>query len=357
MQLNPTRYFIIRLLPVTLALLLSACSAPVSKPVEQKSEPILVRVAHAAASNDQDEEVLTGTVRVKREIVLAFKVGGIIQSVQVNEGDRVQQGQRLATLNTTQLQAQHDAAEASYVQARADHARATDLLKQGWTTQQKMDAAEQALRSTRAQLASTSYDLARAVLIAPAAGVVLRRQAEPGQTIAAGTPILTVADSSSGYVLRAPLSDRQVARVKLGQRAQVRLGGLPSSDLHAKISQIGARSDDATGTFQVELSLPQVPGLKSGLIGDAVVALPAAGSNTKISIPATALVNGRADEAFVYVVDVQRKVARAHRLGISGYSDDVALIGQGLAPGDLVIVEGADRVRDGDRVTYAEPKS
>lgn len=352
MKLSPTRL----LLACTL-LLLCACGAHPTAPVDQKTDLITVRVARAGASAHQGEQVMTGTVRVKREILLAFKVGGIVQTVLVNEGDRVRQGQHLATLNMTQLQAQHDAAEASFIQARADYARATELLKQGWTTQQKMDAAEQALRSAKAQLASTGFDLTRAILVAPANGVVLRRQAEPGQTVAAGTPILTVADSSSGYVLRAPLSDQQLAGVKLGQRAHVSLTGLTSPSLDATVSQIGARSDDATGTFQVELTLPPVSGLKSGLIGDAHIRTSAASAPSRVSIAATALINGRADEAFVYVIDPQRKVAHARLIGVAGYTDDMALIGHGLKPGELIIVDGADRVRDGDRVTYAEPKS
>ncbi len=338
---------------------ISACVALATcgkaTPVAQhREQPVLVKVAPVnTAAGTATGARYTGTVRVKREIALGFKTGGIIESIAVNEGARVQRGQPLARLITTDLVARERSATALYHQAQTEYTRTQALIRQGWATQQRLESIDQQLKSARAQLDAARFDVQRSVLYAPASGLVLRRAAEPNQTVAAGTPIITVADLTSGYVLRVPLSDTELAHIRIGARGVVRLAGIAPRELPATVRQIAARGNEQTGTFEVELGLPQVSGLRSGLIGEAVMdATAVSGHDKTISVPATALINGRADEAFVYVVEPKSHVATARLVSIAGYSDTAARIASGLNGDELIVIDGADRVQDGKPVRF-----
>ncbi len=337
---------------ICLCVALAGCGkvAPVA---EHSAAPVLVEVARVATAPGGMVARYTGTVRVKREIALGFKTPGIIESIAVNEGARVQRGQPLARLITTELVARERTAAALYHQAQTEHSRTEALIRQGWATQQRLESINQQLQSAKAELDAARFDVERSVLHAPASGIVLRRFAEPNQTMAAGAPVITVADLTSGYVLRVSLSDTELAHVHVGARASVTLAGIAPRALPATVRQIAARSNEQTGTFEVELSLPQVPGLRSGLIGEAVMDAPATTRRTgMMSVPATALINGRADEAFVYVVGPASHVATARLVGIAGYSDTAVKISSGLNGDELIVVDGADRVQNGKPVRF-----
>ncbi len=226
------------------------------------------------------------------------------------------------------------------------------LLAQGWVTRTRMETAAASAAAARARVTQAAFDERLGRIVAPAAGVVLKRAAEPGQMVAAGTPVLTVGEVGSGYVLRLPLSDTDLAAIRLGQRAQVTLPALSPTPIPATVGEIAARGDDRTGTFQVELRLPAVPGLRSGLIGTARLAGKAASSGP-VAVPATAVVGARADEGlvFVYRRDSGTVAARVVQLGPVG--DGSVVVTSGLAPGERVARTGVERLRDGMKVRLA----
>jgi RND family efflux transporter MFP subunit len=153
-----------------------------------------------------------------------------------------------------------------------------------------------------------------------------------------------VAEAGGGFVLRVPLADADLQRLAVGQPVSVTVAALGAEALGGRIVEIGARSDGATGTFEAEVALPFVPGLRSGLIGEARLISGTAGAST-VAVPPLALFSARAGEGFVYVVDRGR--ARARLVGVGPVRDDRVEILRGLAPGEPVIVTGIERLRDG----------
>lgn len=334
-------------LGLAVAVLLAACSGE-SPPAAGDAPAPVVAVATARAATELATTRATGTVRLRREAALSFKVGGVVARVLVDEGARVRPGQVLASLDTVEVAAARREAAANVERTQAELARVRKLVADGWATAQRLETAQAAYKAAAAQLDTASFNLRWSVLRAPAEGVVLRRHAEPGQVLSPGAPVLSLGDVAQGYVLRVPMSDVQVRGVRLKDTVPVVLDGL-ASPLSGTIIEIAARADDSTGTFDVEIALPATPGLRSGLIGDAL--LPASGGRGAgmVAIPATALMNGRADEAFVYVIDAA-SVARVRRVSLASFDDHAAIVRAGLAIGDRVVSSGTDRVRDGMKV-------
>jgi RND family efflux transporter MFP subunit len=302
-----------------------------------------------------DRVETAGTVALREETVLGFTSGGRIARILVNEGDRVRRGQLLASLDTTPLGSALDAALAEQNRARAELKRLEPLMAKGWITRPRYEAALAATQSADAAVKAQRFAMDTARIVASGDGIVLARPAEPGQIIAQGMPVLVVGRASSGFVLRAPLSDREAVRLTRGAPAQVVLEALDGEPLAGSVLELGSRADRATGTFQVEIALPADPRLRSGLIGRAsITANPAAEAAPPLLVPPLAIFGARAGEGFVYVLDRQDKV-RLRKVRLGEAVDGGIAVRDGLKPGEWVAVAALDRLQDGMTVRPARP--
>src|SRR5262249_38477495 len=163
-------------------------------------------------------------------------------------------------------------------------------------------------------------------------------------------PILLFGDASGGLVVVTPVSDTQITRIRGGDMATVRFAGV-TTPINASVSRLAAKADVRTGAFDVELKLaPFVPGLRSGLVGDArIVPSVADETATYLAVPAVALLEGRGDQAAVFVVDQYGKAQR-RSVRIGGFLDSLVLIAKGLQAGDRVVTSGAPYLRNGQPV-------
>ncbi len=335
-------------------LLLSACGseeAPALKPSDISLPVSLTTVKPAAGGS---ELLVSGTVRLKRETELGFNAPGRIAAITALEGQSVRQGQILARLDPTSLSASTSTAGAELARATADYQRLKGLFDKGWVTAPRVESSRATLEAARARVQQTRFDERLGIIRAPAAGTVLRRQLEPGQIVQPGQTVLILGETGSGHVLRLPVADADLARIRLGQPAEVRIPALGNKPMVAQVSEIGARGDDATGTFRVEVALPAQSNLRSGLIGQARLMLagpPTASSG--MSVPATALFSVRADEGFVYVFDKASSRVRLRQVGVGPVTNRDVTITAGLKSGEQVVTSGPDRLREGMRVKVA----
>jgi RND family efflux transporter MFP subunit len=338
-----------RLLLLGLVLVAGCSKAP--PPAVADDRPVPVRVAVAAPAGGDARLAVSGTVRLKRETALAFNTAGRVAAILVREGDAVATGQVLARLDPTGLDAAQSSAKAEAARADADLRRLQSLFNKGWVTAQRLDTARAAAAAADARVMQTGFDVGLSVIRAPAAGTVLRRPAEPGQIVNPGATVLIIGEANSGYVLRVPLADGDVRRIATGQAALVTIPAIGPAPMAARISEIGARGDDGSGTFRVELALPPHPGLKSGMIGKAVLRFPDVDvANGAVTVPAMAVFSARADEGFVYVHDAATGRVRLRPVALGGVDDRAVTVTAGLKPGESIVVSGPDRLRDGSRV-------
>ena len=336
------------------ALLALAACAGKTPPAPVAEERVAVALATVEPAGGGGALDITGTVRLKRETLLGFNTPGRIAAIAAREGERVAAGELLARLDPTGLDAASSSAKADAVRAAADLKRMEALSGQGWVTRARVESAQAAAIAASSRVAQAGFDARLGRIVAPAGGVILRRAAEPGQMVAAGTPVLTLGETGSGYVLRLPVSDADLSAVRLGQLAAVTLPALSLAPVAATVSEIAARGDERTGTFQVELRLPPVAGLRSGLIGTAKLRLGGQGpANGPVAVPAGAVFAARADEGFVYVFDAATNTVKARLVQVGEIDDRAITVTSGLKLGERVVRSGVDRLRDGAPVTVA----
>jgi RND family efflux transporter MFP subunit len=319
------------------ALLLTACSGGEAEEAAAANEGPLVEVVEVAPASAAGTIRVSGMVGYRREPVLAFTASGVVGSIDVDSGDVVRRGQRLATLRRTGAGANVDEAALARANAERDLARTQELFERGFVSEARLEDARLAVARARDSSALT----------APADGVILRRAAEPAQMLAAGTPVLVLGETGSGIVVRAPVASADAARIRVGDVAQVQMNG---AERAGRVTRVGAKGNNATGAFEVEIEVTEPEGLRSGMVAEVqITAQPGENPQVAIMVPTLALLDARADQGIVYVVD-ENSVARRRAVRTAGVTQGGVVIVEGLNAGDRIVAAGAAYVRDGESV-------
>jgi HlyD family secretion protein len=198
---------------------------------------------------------LSGTVEVT-EVNLGFKVAGRVVELIVDEGQRVKKGDRLAALDSAEMEnivAQNSAAvavvEAEQERASKDYYRAVALVDSGVLPPQQMDMAKKSydsavaqLRQTRAALSASRDRLRDMVVLAPVSGVVLRKNSEVGETVAAGAAVYSLGDLENPWI-KVYVKEDKLGLVKLGQRAEVKTDSFPKKTYAGAVTTISSEAE------------------------------------------------------------------------------------------------------------------
>lgn len=332
---------------VIAAVPLAGCGS--EAPPKAEAESVAVTLHRVGAQQAGALTRATGTVRLRRETPLAFLSDGRVQTVAVRAGDQVGAGQLLATLDPVAIDAAATAADVRARQAAAELKRQQELYRRGWVAKARVESAEASAEAARADRSAAQFQQRFARITAPTGGIILARQAEPGQAVAAGTPVLVLGEFSSGFVLRVPMSAADAGGLSAGQTAVVRFRDQAAPEMAGRVIEVAGRADPGTATFQVEFALPANPALRSGLIAD--VELPRGQAAGTTLIPATALFAARADEGFVWLYDPPTRTVRARMVKLGRVSGDGIELVSGLARGDRIVAAGVNRLVEGQKVT------
>lgn len=332
-------------LTLVLATAVVACSKGSAESGSSAADPVAVRIAPVAIEAIARPVLATGTVGPKEEVTLSFKVGGIIGRVLVDEGRVVRAGDTLAVLDLSEIDAGVTRARSAAEKAERDLARAQRLYADSVATLEQTQDAQTGRDVAAAELATALFNRRYAVILAPTAGVILRRNAEPGELVTPGAPVLTMGSRARGNVVRVALADRDVVRVGLGDQAEVRFDALPDTAFVGLVSQIAAAADPMTGTYRVEVAMRGAQSLASGLVGQVQIR-PRAARPLPL-VPLDALLEADGAQAAVFTLSSDGKHAERRIVTIAFRSGDRVAIAAGLQGVRAVITEGAAYLDDG----------
>jgi RND family efflux transporter MFP subunit len=338
-----------------LAALATACGGNAKAPeAEAAAERPVVRTIVVGADATGGEVRASGTIGYQREPALSFRTPGVIERIVVDEGDRVRRGQRLAWVRPTEVAAGVAEADAALATARKNLERTETLFAKGFVSQARLDDAKLAVERAEAAAKTRDFSADTAVIFAPADGVILRRLAEPAQIAAAGQSIFLFGETGSGIVARAAFAPGLAARIRTGDAAEARVPDARAEPFAGKVLRMSGKSDAATGAFDVEIALSGAQGLKSGQIAEISVAANGGkgAAIQRMTIPTLALIDARADQGAVFVID-EKGLARRRGVETGGLVGDSVVVLAGLKPGETIVAAGAAYVRDGEPVTVA----
>lgn len=339
---------------LTLTLIAAACGSEARATPADTEAAIPVRAA-AVTTEGSAAITATGTLGSKDEIPLAFKIGGVVSRVTVDEGARVHAGQPIAALDLREIDAAVAKATAGAEKTRRDATRLERLHRDSVATLSQWQDAETARDAAEADLRGARVNREYAVIVAPAAGIILKRNVNPGAQLTAGTAVVMFGSATRGSVLRVGLADRDAVRVREHDAATVTFDALGTREFKGTVRQVGAAADPRTGTFVVEIALDGTEALPRGLVGRAVIAArgvraPQEASRTGVvAIPAQALIEGEGDQGVVYALDPTGRRAVRHQVTLLGMEGDRVLV-RGLDGVPQVLTAGAAWLHDGARV-------
>ncbi|MBG9387465.1 efflux RND transporter periplasmic adaptor subunit [Caenimonas aquaedulcis] len=347
------------------ALALSACSKS-----EPPQEPVrAVKVMSVGVATFQSDHEFAGEVKPRVESRLGFRVAGKIVRRQAELGQHVKAGQVLAQLDPQDYRLAADAARAQVAAAAtnrdlaaADYKRYAALKDQNFISGAELErrdttlkAAQAQLDQAKAQLSSQGNQAAYTTLVADVSGVITSIDAEPGQVVTAGMPIVRIAQDGPRDVLFAVPEDK-VAAIKTGSEVTVRGWG-KDAELAGTVREVGASADPVTRTFPVKVSLADTAAPPA--LGTTVSVVPRALSMAGapvIKVPTSALRKEGAGTA-VWVLDKQTMTVKSQAVQIATADGNDAVISSGLQPGMLVVSAGVHVLSPGQKVTIYQDRS
>ncbi|MEP0094675.1 efflux RND transporter periplasmic adaptor subunit [Parasphingorhabdus sp.] len=327
---------------------LTGCSTsePDDKPESSEPIPAVVTTVQPISANEIINAA--GTVRLRRETSLGFTTSGKVASVRYDEGDRVKRGAVLAALDNSIVAANLNAARAERDRAESEYDRIQKLFKDGWVTKSQLEQSEAAARAARARIESTEFASRTSHIHAPSNGILLTRNIDVGQIVGAGTTALVLGEIDKGFVLRVPMTDSDAARLTVGMPAKVSLSAVSDTFLEAVVSEKDGRADERTGAFEVSFLLPGSDQLRSGQLGTVEVQV-AREASSSFAIPANAIFGVRTGEGLVFVVDDKNRV-RHRSVTLGNLTDNNLEILAGLSEGEVIVMRGIEKLRDGDLI-------
>lgn len=343
---------------------LAACSRP-----EPAPEPLrAVKLLTVGANALQAQQEYAGEVRARTESRLGFRVAGKIMQRPAELGAHVRPGELLAQLDPQDYQLAAQAAQAQVTAAQtqqelaaADYQRYARLQAQNFISGAELErrettlkAAQATLAQSRAQAAAQSNQIGYTRLLADVAGVITAIEAEPGQVVTAGAPVLRLAhDGPRDVVFAAP--EDKVSALHTGQAVQVR-PWVQGALLQGRIREVAASADPTTRTYAVKVALE---GANPPALGATVYVLPQSlgrAGQTAITLPTTALLqqgNGTA----VWVYDPATSTVRLQKIEVATADGNAAVVASGLTPGMQVVATGVHVLSPGQKVTVYQPKT
>jgi membrane fusion protein, multidrug efflux system len=327
-----------------------------------------VRPVKAIVLTSQSGEIVrtfSGTVRARVESNLGFRVPGKILERKVNIGDIVTVGQVIAQLDNNDLLLTENSAKAGVAAARTRLAVAKDaynrakaLLPKGYTAkavvdqrQLEQDAAQSALDAAEAQASQATNATQYATLNTHKNGIISGVYAEAGQVIAAGTPVVTLAEAGETEVALS-VPEQDVAQLTIGTPVEISLWADRNLKTEGRIREIAGQADTASRTYAVRTSIIKPPAtLRLGMTASVNISL---GKETPhVVVPLTALTQVDGRDA-VFVVDRASSTVASRFITQTGVTDQGVKISSGVQAGDIVVTAGVQFLSEGKKVRLPE---
>lgn len=318
--------------------------------VAQADGSVGVRVAKITKQPLEEDFAVNGNFIPSQQMNFSAENSGRVTRVLVDEGSNVRKGQTLAVIKADQLNIDLESAQATYQNALKDKQRYENAFKTGGVTQQQLDQAALQLTTSQARLEQARIRISDTYVRSSIDGIVNKRFIEPGAVVAPGTQMFELV-AVSRLKLQVTVNEGQVARLKTGDKVDIRVSVYPDKKFEGKITFIAPKADN-TLNFPLEIELSSNPGnqVKAGMFGTAVFNFPAQAPS--ILIPRSSFIGSvSGNQVFTLKSDTTatlRKVIAGRVIG-----DQVEVL-QGLEEGETVITSGQINLMEGSKVSIVK---
>ena len=343
-----------------LAVALAAC--------KEKTEIVEVvrSIKTITVSKQASEKIFkfSGLVAAVDSSGLSFQVGGQVESVEVDIGDRVTKDQVLAVLDPEPYQLDVDAIKAELVKARdnvdkskSEYERQKRIFEQGAGAKRFVEVSEYNYKAARsavnfqiARLDQVKRNLRKTKLLAPYDGTIAWRSMEPNEEVGVGQKVLEI-NATGKMEVQLAVPETTIDQIKIDDPATVTFPTLPGETAQGRISYIGGAAVKANA-FPVKVVLID-PNEKvlPGMTAEANLTVKAKNQKPGFIVPFQALLpSPEADQGFAFVYDPQTSTVKKTAVRSRGSENKDIIIYEGLAAGDVIAAAGVSFLADGMKV-------
>jgi len=337
--------------PVYASLIILAFGAGCTEKEEKQNrpEPVKVTIRQIEQLTRLQELTYSGTIEPDNTAQVGFAVPGVVDNVAVQEGQFVQHGQLLASIDATEYNNALAIAGAGLEQAEDMFNRLNELYQKGSLPAKDFIDIKTKLVQAKANKSINAKHIADSRLYAPMAGIVTAKLVVKGSAAAPGVPAFTIIKTDRVYATIS-VPESEVGSLVKGMDATVFIATLKDS-VRGKITIINPQADVTSKTYTVKIQLDnRTQRLLPGMITD--VTIKPGKTADIIAIPATAVVRDADDITFVYTVNPQNKAVRKRILAGNATGKEEIIVKEGLSEGDKVITAGQSRLKDGIEVKF-----
>lgn len=326
------------------ALIWISCSG--KKDENQAIRAVPVKVVKVSESSYMNSRNYVGTVEAVSSSSLSFEVMGNVSKVFVTEGENVQKGKLLATLDKATLQNSYNASLASLKEAQDAYNRMKSLYDNGSLPEMKWVEVQSKLQQAVSMEQISRKGLKDAGLYAPFSGVISSKSIEPGMNVMPGIEVMQLADISTVNI-KIAVPEKEISHVNKGQQAEVRVGALGDKLFTGVVSEKGIAANPLAHTYEVKIKLNNTSHeLMPGMV--CKVGVHSRETEAGIVLPTHTVQLQPDGKKFVWVV---KDNAASQRIVNTGdLTAEGVIITAGLQPGDEVIVAGNQKVSEGTKI-------
>jgi len=336
--------------------------------------PIPVNLYEVKQEQAVYDDLYPGNIVALNEVELRSEVNGFITGIFFQEGQPVRKGQKLYEIEHskfnaayTQAEANLQIAKANYEKAKSDADRYNKLGEQGMATKQRVEYSETDLQNAKNQVASAeaevvraSTDLRHAIIIAPFDGTIGISMVKMGAFITAGQTQLNTISSDDPIAVDFVINEKEISRfMALKQQKSNTTDSLftitlPDKSIYpfpGSIELFDRAVDPQTGTLKIRLKFPNTKrSIRAGMSCNVRVLNR---NPDKLTLIPYKSVTEQMGEFFVYVVE--KDTAKQHKVLLGAPVNDKIIILNGLNPGEQIVVDGVQKLKNGSAVQLAPP--
>lgn len=290
------------------------------------------------------ENYYIGTIEPIQTLSISFSIPGIVQNVNVSEGQFVGKGTVLAQLDNSTYLSSLKMSEAVEKQARDAYERLSKVYKEGSLPEIKYVDIQTKLQQAEATTEITRKNISDCIIKAPTSGVVGKRNVEPGTNAMPMTPAFTLCKIDE-VLVKIPIPESEISKMRKGEKARIVVPALDNMEFNGTIEEIGVMANFISHTYDVKVRIRNSKNiLKPGMVCNAYIDKTA--SNNGISVANNAVIseNGK---TFVYVVNPDKRTVSKKEVKTGRYSGNNIIINEGIQSGENIVVSGQQKLYDG----------
>lgn len=311
----------------------------------EKSAPIPVNIMTIDTVRSGMVRTYVGELEESLSLALSFPTGGKIEKIMVHEGDFVQSGQLIATINKNNAQSAYNSAKAQLEQAEDAYRRLKIVYEQGSLAEVKWVEMQTNLEKARSLEQIAKKQLNDCELYAPSAGVIGKCNAKAGVSILPGEPAVTLLDVNEINAVFA-VPEREISTVPIGRETDIQIPALNNLIIRGRITEKSITSNPVAHSYQVKIALPN-KGRK--LLPGMVCKIILSQSNSEGFVIPANCVQTRPEGMSVWII----KNGKPQRCTINTaeYVANGVLVTEGLHQDDTLIVGGQQKLFTGAEIS------